>query len=112
MIHGVHERILSVSGPVDRVAKAFSVIARHFIENPTGAPPSAAQTQHTDAQGQEGATIKLLVDTHLMGSIIGRGGDKIRDIQSQSGAKIIIGKDMLAQSTERVVEIYGITDSM
>jgi hypothetical protein len=75
LVHGVTDRILSISGVVDRVAKAFALVATHLLENPTGAPPSNAQMQHqaggdaaAAADGeQSGATIKLLIDTHLMG---------------------------------------------
>lgn len=57
-------------------------------------------------------TLRLLVPHQLMGSIIGKGGAKIRDIQEQSNCKIIISKEMLPQSTERIIEIFGLVDSM
>lgn len=42
-----------------------------------------------------------------MGTIIGRGGLKIKHIQDQSGVRMVAQKEMLPQSTERVVEVQG-----
>jgi heterogeneous nuclear rnp K-like protein len=42
-----------------------------------------------------------------MGSIIGRGGARIKSIQDNSGVRMVAGKEMLPQSTERIVEITG-----
>lgn len=47
-----------------------------------------------------------------MGTIIGRGGLKIKSIQDTSGARMIASKDMLPQSTERIVEVQGSADSI
>jgi len=42
-----------------------------------------------------------------MGTIIGRQGLKIKQIQDASGVRMVAQKDMLPQSTERVVEVQG-----
>lgn len=42
-----------------------------------------------------------------MGTIIGRNGLKIKAIQDGSGARMVASKDMLPQSTERVVDVQG-----
>lgn len=42
-----------------------------------------------------------------MGTIIGRNGLKIKAIQDGSGTRMIASKDMLPQSTERIVEVQG-----
>jgi heterogeneous nuclear rnp K-like protein 2 len=42
-----------------------------------------------------------------MGTIIGRNGLKIKNIQDASGARMVAQKDMLPQSTERIVEVQG-----
>lgn len=42
-----------------------------------------------------------------MGTIIGRNGLKIKTIQDNSGARMVASKEMLPQSTERVVEVQG-----
>lgn len=42
-----------------------------------------------------------------MGTIIGRQGLKIKHIQDVSGVRMVAQKEMLPQSTERVVEVQG-----
>jgi heterogeneous nuclear rnp K-like protein 2 len=47
-----------------------------------------------------------------MGTIIGRSGLKIKAIQDNSGARMVASKDMLPQSTERIVEVQGAADAI
>ncbi|KAJ3120231.1 RNA binding protein, heterogenous nuclear RNP-K like protein [Nowakowskiella sp. JEL0407] len=105
VIQGVHERILSVSGSLDSVSKAYGLIAKHLLEN-------SIATSTNPSQSQTNTTLRLLVSHQLMGSIIGKAGAKIKEIQESSGAKIVIAKEMLSQSTERVIEVYGLVDSI
>ena len=47
-----------------------------------------------------------------MGTIIGRQGLKIKHIQDVSGVRMVAQKEMLPQSTERVVEVQGTPDGI
>jgi heterogeneous nuclear rnp K-like protein 2 len=47
-----------------------------------------------------------------MGTIIGRQGLKIKHIQDVSGVRMVAQKDMLPQSTERIVELQGNPDGI
>src|SRR5690242_4011564 len=47
-----------------------------------------------------------------MGTIIGRQGLKIKQIQDSSQVRMVAQKEMLPQSTERVVEVQGTPDSI
>jgi heterogeneous nuclear rnp K-like protein 2 len=47
-----------------------------------------------------------------MGTVIGRAGAKIKQIQDASGARMVASKEMLPQSTERVVEVQGAVDAI
>lgn len=51
--------------------------------------------------------IKLLISHNQMGTVIGRQGLKIKHIQDASGVRMVAQKEMLPQSTERIVEIQG-----
>ena len=48
----------------------------------------------------------------LIGSVIGKGGARIRQIQDLSGARMAASKEMLPQSTERIVEVSGLPDAI
>lgn len=47
-----------------------------------------------------------------MGCIIGRGGTKINEIRTQSGAKISIAKDAHDESGERMFTITGSSEAL
>jgi heterogeneous nuclear rnp K-like protein 2 len=49
----------------------------------------------------------LLISHNQMGTIIGRQGLKIKHIQDASGVRMVAQKEMLPQSTERIVEVQG-----
>lgn len=47
-----------------------------------------------------------------MGSVIGKQGSKIKEIQEASGARLTAGEAMLPGSTERVLSISGVADAV
>jgi len=103
VIPGVHERVLTVSGDVESVAKAYLLIIQQLVaSNPSN--PVSTSNVHT--------SIRLLISHNLMGTIIGRNGMKIKAIQDNSGARMVASKDMLPQSTERIVEVQGSPESI
>ncbi|KAL1915685.1 uncharacterized protein VTP21DRAFT_6444 [Calcarisporiella thermophila] len=99
LVPGVNERILTVQGGIDAVAEAYGLVAQSLLENPPHAPPPG--------QANTTLTIRLLISHNLMGTIIGKQGAKIKEIQDGSGARLTAAKEMLPQSTERVVEVVG-----
>lgn len=56
--------------------------------------------------------IKLLISHNQMGTIIGRHGLKIKHIQDSSGVRMVAQKEMLPQSTERIVEVQGTPEGL
>ncbi|KDE03497.1 hypothetical protein MVLG_06010 [Microbotryum lychnidis-dioicae p1A1 Lamole] len=109
VVPGIVDRVLSVGGSVDGVAKAYSLVAQTILENPVPAPGAAdAPTAPTSTT----TTVRLLISHLLIGSVIGKGGAKIRQIQDVSGARMVASKEMLPQSTERVVEVSGAPEAI
>ncbi|RKP24075.1 hypothetical protein SYNPS1DRAFT_33283 [Syncephalis pseudoplumigaleata] len=107
VVPGVQDRVLTVSGTLDGVAKAYSLIAQTMLENPI-----TPQSMDGVAPAGSIATVRLLISHNLMGTIIGRQGMKIKHIQDVSGARMVANKEMLPQSTERVVDVQGMVDSI
>ena len=56
--------------------------------------------------------VRLLISHNQMGTIIGRQGLKIKHIQDVSGVRMGAQKEMLPQSTERIVEVQGSPDGI
>ncbi|KAL1956531.1 hypothetical protein VTO42DRAFT_7094 [Malbranchea cinnamomea] len=100
---GAVERILTVSGPQDAVAKAFGLIIRTLNNEPLDQPSTAQSKTYP---------LRLLIPHILIGSIIGKGGVRIREIQEASGARLNASDSCLPLSTERSLVILGVADAV
>jgi len=82
------------------ILQAYNLIIAQLVSSTPSSPVStSAPSLHT--------SIRLLISHNLMGTIIGRSGLKIKAIQDGSGARMVASKEMLPQSTERIVEVQG-----
>ncbi|KAF9102053.1 RNA binding protein, heterogenous nuclear RNP-K like protein [Mortierella sp. AM989] len=111
VVQGVHDRVLTVTGTIEGVAKAFSLIAQTLLDNPITSSPPGTPLNSLRPVAQT-SSIRLLISHNLMGTIIGRQGLKIKHIQDTSSARMVASKEMLPQSTERVVEVQGSIDAI
>ncbi|CAO3649098.1 unnamed protein product [Mucor fragilis] len=117
VVQGVHDRVLTVSGTLEGVAMAYSLIARTMIDNPVAANTMESQDAPDSAGNAASATntittLRLLISHNLMGTVIGRQGAKIKHIQDNSGVRMTASKTLLPQSTERVVEVRGTVEAI
>ncbi|KAL1600496.1 RNA binding protein, heterogenous nuclear RNP-K like protein [Paraconiothyrium brasiliense] len=119
VVQGVHDRVLSVTGPLSGISKAYGLVAKGLLE---GAPQMGmggllrsdgthrmfnASFPPASEFPLIGPAIRLLISHNQMGTIIGRQGLKIKQIQDASGVRMVAQKEMLPQSTERIVEVQG-----
>lgn len=102
-IPGNPERILNVSGQLDAVAKAFGLIVRRINDEPFDV---------ASLPGSKAVTIKFIIPHSRMGSVIGKGGSKIKEIQEASGARLNASEAMLPNSNERVLSVSGVADAI
>lgn len=100
---GAVERILTVSGAQDAVAKAFGLIIRTLNNEPLEQPSTAQSKTYP---------LRLLIPHILIGSIIGKSGVRIREIQEASGARLNASDSCLPLSTERSLVVLGVADAV
>ncbi|KAG8532769.1 uncharacterized protein KY384_002647 [Bacidia gigantensis] len=100
---GAVERVLTVSGPVDCAAKAFGLIIRTLNNEPLESPSTSQSKTYP---------LRLLVPHILIGSIIGKSGVRIREIQEASGARLNASDSCLPLSTERSLVVLGVADAV
>lgn len=129
VVQGVHDRVLTITGGCDAISRAYAVVARALLEGapamgmggvvqgngthgmmmqtctPLRNPQGSAKRRDANLYGV--TAIKLLISHNQMGTIIGRQGLKIKHIQDSSGVRMVAQKEMLPQSTERIVEVQG-----
>lgn len=106
VVQGVHDRVLTITGGCDAISKAYMVVARALLEG----APAMGMGGVVSANGTH--PIKLLISHNQMGTIIGRQGLKIKHIQDVSGVRMVAQKEMLPQSTERIVEVQGTPEGL
>ncbi|XP_029034836.1 poly(rC)-binding protein mub isoform X2 [Osmia lignaria lignaria] len=102
------ERIVTVTGPTNSIFKAFTLICKKFEE---------WCSQFHDIQSGGGVprppiTLRLIVPASQCGSLIGKGGSKIKEIREVTGASIQVASEMLPNSTERAVTISGTSEAI
>ncbi|RWS17886.1 poly(rC)-binding protein 3-like isoform X5 [Dinothrombium tinctorium] len=100
------ERIVTVTGSTEAILKAFSLISRKFeedVQNSTTPGTTVPKPQ---------VTLRLIVPASQCGSLIGKGGAKIKEIREITGATIQVASEMLPNSTERAVTISGNSESI
>ncbi|KAL9095485.1 MAG: hypothetical protein Q9165_002356 [Trypethelium subeluteriae] len=100
---GAVERILTVSGLVDAVAKAFGLIIRTLNNEELNAPSTPQSKTYP---------LRLLIPHILIGSIIGKQGVRIREIQEASGARLNASDSCLPLSSERSLVVLGVADAV
>uniref|UniRef100_A0A5S6QJ16 K Homology domain-containing protein n=1 Tax=Trichuris muris TaxID=70415 RepID=A0A5S6QJ16_TRIMR len=97
------ERIVTITGSIHAINKAFRMICKKFEED---------QQQVPDNVPKPPITFRLIVPASQCGSLIGKGGSKIKDIREATGASIQVASEMLPSSTERAVTLSGTADAV
>ncbi|XP_025416641.1 poly(rC)-binding protein 3-like [Sipha flava] len=100
------ERIVTVTGNINIIQKAFALITNILEQN------SIHLQNNRKSSNTNSTTLKLIVPASQCGSLIGKGGVKIREIREASGAMVNVASDLLPNSTERTVSISGTAEAI
>ncbi|XP_062326941.1 poly(rC)-binding protein 4-like isoform X2 [Osmerus eperlanus] len=95
------ERIITITGPTESVFRAFTMITFKLEEDLTALVANGTVTSKPPV------TLRLVIPASQCGSLIGKGGSKIKEIRETTGAQIQVAGDLLPNSTERGVTISG-----
>ncbi|XP_068160897.1 poly(rC)-binding protein 4-like isoform X1 [Antennarius striatus] len=100
------ERIITITGSTDCVFRAFTMITYKLEEDLT------TLVANGTISSKPPVTLRLVIPASQCGSLIGKGGAKIKEIRESTGAQIQVAGDLLPNSTERGVTISGNQDSV
>ncbi|XP_077369552.1 poly(rC)-binding protein 4 [Festucalex cinctus] len=100
------ERIITITGSTESVFRAFTMITYKLEEDLT------ALVANGTISSKPPVTLRLVIPASQCGSLIGKGGAKIKEIRESTGAQIQVAGDLLPNSTERGVTISGNQDSV
>ena len=98
------ERIVTVIGSAKAIHKAFTLICEKFEED--------LEATLTPNVPRPPITFRLVVPASQCGSLIGKGGSKIKEIREVTGASIQVASEMLPNSTERAVTVSGSSEAI
>ncbi len=101
----VPERIVTVTGSTDAILKSFTMICKKFEDDSQRG--GGSESSGASSSGRPPVTLRLIVPASQCGSLIGKGGSKIKEIREVTGASIQVASEMLPNSTERAVTIGG-----
>ncbi|XP_068171289.1 poly(rC)-binding protein 3-like isoform X2 [Antennarius striatus] len=100
------ERIITISGQTECVFRAFTMIAFKLEED------LATLVANGTVTTKPPVTLRLVIPASQCGSLIGKGGSKIKEIRETTGAQVQVAGDLLPNSTEREVTISGSQDAI
>uniref|UniRef100_A0A3P9QC56 Poly(rC) binding protein 4 n=1 Tax=Poecilia reticulata TaxID=8081 RepID=A0A3P9QC56_POERE len=75
-------------------------------------PDLAALVANGTVTSKPPVTLRLVIPASQCGSLIGKGGSKIKEIRETTGAQVQVAGDLLPNSTEREVTISGGQDTI
>ncbi|XP_018620383.2 poly(rC)-binding protein 4-like isoform X1 [Scleropages formosus] len=101
------ERIITISGPTECVLRAFAMITLKLEEQDL-----TALVANGAVASRPPITLRLVIPTSQCGSLIGKGGSKIKEIRESTGAQVQVAGDLLPNSTERGVTVSGTQDAI
>ncbi|KAF8572040.1 hypothetical protein P879_00192 [Paragonimus westermani] len=102
------ERIVTITGTTKQIFVAFSLMSQKFEDDFTQGLIRIGD----ECQNCPPVTLRLLVPATQCGSIIGKGGSRIKDVRELTGASIQVASEALPTSTERTVTISGTAKSI
>ncbi|XP_031424412.1 poly(rC)-binding protein 4 isoform X4 [Clupea harengus] len=100
------ERIITITGPTECVFRAFTMITVKLEED------LSALVANGTVTSKPPVTLRLVIPASQCGSLIGKGGSKIKEIRESTGAQVQVAGDLLPNSTERGVTISGTQDAI
>ena len=105
-VPGVHDRVLTVTGALEGISKAYAIVAKDLLEGvPRMGMGGVISTNGTHP-------VRLLISHNQIGTIIGLQGLKMKHIEDISGVRMVAQKIFLPQSSERIVEVQGTFESI
>lgn len=110
---GLPERKCTLTGTGQAINDARAAIER-IISNEGNGPPRQSFGGGGGAGGPPvgGTNFEMMVPGHKVGLIIGKGGETIKQLQEQSGAKIVIIQDTPEAANEKPLRITGTAENV
>jgi len=101
---GLPHRLCTLTGSSDAIAVAKSLIEQ-VISNEND--KAAVRGGHQQDVNKFGGSFEMMIPGNLVARIIGKGGEVIKALQEETGAKIVIIQDSREYAMEKPLRITG-----
>ena len=101
------ERMVTVVGTIDSIFRAYSLICKKMEEREDSRKLEKGLTEK-----KEDLSLRLVLPSFQCGSLIGKGGKKIKEIREVTSATVNVESEPLPGSTERSVTVGGSYDAV
>lgn len=134
VIDGCIDRILTVNGMVDKMSSALIAIAQSVLDanistikeceangsNPLRLinydylplKPLTQRPSYQDVDYNTTLFLRILIPNSQIGTLIGKGGIRIKSIQETNNIKMVASKDFMENSNERLIELQGTSTNL
>lgn len=89
-----------------------SAASDHLVAPFGTVPPTTGINCNNASIDSATTTVRVILSHNLMGAVIGKQGSTIKTIQAASCTRMVASKDMLPNSSERVIDIIGSTSNI
>lgn len=102
------ERIITVTGTSDAIVEAYTLVCKQLEDE----DDKRGGRDKSGDRAKDGLCLRMVVPASQCGSLIGKGGAKIKEIRELTGANVQVASDPLPGSTERTVTVSGTRDKV
>ena len=93
--------------------QAYSLICKKLEDEDLARVERRGSEREEEGGGRkEGLALRLVIPASQCGSLIGKGGSKIKEIREVTGCSVQVASDPLPNSTERMVTVVGSRDAV
>jgi len=105
------ERIVSITGSIDSIVTAFTLITERVEEFQKEGSHQGHGSRSRGGGQTDTITLQLIIPSSQCGSIIGKGGAKVKEINEESEATVQV-KNLLPDSTDKIVLVTGSSETV
>ena len=109
---GMPERLCTLTGPMSAIAQAKMLIEGIIANEGQSRGGGGGGGMGGAPSGAGGGLFEMLIPGRKVGLVIGKGGETIKQLQEQTGAKMIIIQDTNQQAEQKPLRITGTPESV
>ena len=109
---GLPHRLCTLTGTAESIGVARSMIDQIIANEGNRGPRGMGGNMGMQGGGGGGGNFEMMIPGHLVARVIGKGGEVIKALQEETGAKIVIIQDSKEFAAEKLLKITGPPDKV